>query len=260
MTYIGYIAAIIIFASLWAVFATGRRCWLVTVFWAGIMLVMSLGAKRGVPMNGLCLSIAVFETIMSIRALYGVIMWDHSFKDKGVVIPIVIYLITLVLVSYCVRELQKLGYVPDIMNVKEGATTAGNILAAIVLMIISILPAYVGLLRFERFFSNPSELTLLDCRFYTSALSNGKAFKTYSMNGINNGVKHYLRVTKRTYFMLRFENRLQMNVYKDLRGNIFVTENPCPKNLENVARRDLKTARNIAMSAVVYLVLMFIVL
>ena len=87
MTFMGYTAAAAIFAALWAAFATGRKSWLVTVFWAGVVLVMSLGAKRGLVMNGLCLLIAVFETILSIRAMYGVIMWNQSFKDKGVVLP-----------------------------------------------------------------------------------------------------------------------------------------------------------------------------
>ncbi len=62
MTYVGYLAAgIIIFASVWAVFATGRKSWLVTIFWAGIMFVMSLGVKRGLEVNGLCLLIAMLR-------------------------------------------------------------------------------------------------------------------------------------------------------------------------------------------------------
>ena len=99
MTYIGYLAAIIIFGSVWAVFATSRRSWLVAAFWAAVMLVTALGAKRGLEVNGLCLCIAVFETALSIRATYGIIIWNQNFKDKGVILPIVIYLITVLLVS-----------------------------------------------------------------------------------------------------------------------------------------------------------------
>ena len=59
-----------------------------------------MGVKRGLEINGLCLCIAVFETIMSIRATYGIIIWNQNFKDKGVVLPIVIYLITAMLTGY----------------------------------------------------------------------------------------------------------------------------------------------------------------
>lgn len=260
MTFIGYIAAIIIFASMWALFATGRKSWIVTVFWAGIMLVMSIGYKNGIPMNGLCLSIALLETIMTVRAVYGVIIWNQSFKEKGVILPLVIYLITALLVSYCVMELQKLGYIPDFMNIKDGGSIGRKIVNIIIILVISIGPAYVGLIRFERFFSNPSELILLDCHFYTSTVSTGRVLKEYYMYGINNGIKHYFRITKRTYFMLRFEKRLQLSTYKDIRGNIYVVKNPCPKNLENIARRDIRLAKNIAVSAVIYAVIMIIVL
>ncbi len=260
MTYIGYLSAIIIFASIWATFATGRKSWLVTAFWAGIMLMMSLGAKRGLEINGLCLCIAFFETALSIRAIYGVIIWNQNFKDKGVILPAVIYIITVILVWYCVAQTQKNGYIPDLMNFRGEMGTLRKLVNSVIILAVSVPPTYIGLLRFERFFSNETDLILLDCRFYTSSMFGGTAFKGYYMYGINNGVKYYFRITKRTYFMLRLENRLVMKVRKDLRGNIFAVKNPCPKNLENVARRDIRMAKNIALSAIVYAVIMAIIL
>lgn len=260
MTFIGYIAAAVIFAALWTMFATGRKSWLVTVFWAGIMFVMSLGAKRGLAVNGLCLLIALFETILSIRAMYGVIIWNQSFKDKGIVLPAVIYMITLILVGYCLTQIQKLGYVPDVMGIKGELGALRKLVNFIVIAAVSVPPAYIGLLRFERFFSNETSLTLLNCRFYTSSLVGGKVFKGYYMYGINNGVKHYFRITKRAYFMLRFEDRVVLSMRKDLRGNMFAVKNPCPQNLSNVARRDIRMAKNIGLSAVIYAVIMIIIL
>ena len=104
------------------------------------------------------------------------------------------------------------------------------------------------------------EITLLNCRFYTSSPVSGGIFKGYYMYGVNNGVKYYFRITKRLYFMLRFEDKVKLDMYKDLRGNIFAVKNPCPKNLEHVARRDIRMAKNIAMSAVVYIIIMIIIL
>lgn len=256
----GYTAAAAIFAALWAAFATGRKSWLVTVFWAGVVLVMSLGAKRGLVMNGLCLLIAVLETILSIRAMYGVIMWNQSFKDKGVVLPAVIYIITLILVGYCLTQLQKLGYIPNVMGVGMETGFMRRLANFILTAVIALPPAYVGLLRFERFFSNKTELTLLNCHFYTGSLMGGKVFKGYYVYGVNNGVKHYFRVTKRAYFMLRLEDRLEFSLYKDLRGNLFAVKNPCPGNLELVAGRDLRMAKNIGLSAAVYIIVMVIIL
>lgn len=260
MTFIGYLAAAVIFAALWAMFATGRKSWLVTIFWAGIMFVMSIGAKRGLAINGLCLLIALCETALSIRAVYGIIIWNQTFKDKGLVLPIVIYIITLILVSYTVIQIQKTGYVPDVMGVNGEIGNLRKLVNFIILALLSIPPAYIGLLRFERFFSNETSLTLLNCKFYTSSLVGGKVFKGYYMYGINNGVKHYFRITKRAYFMLRFEDRVVLNMRKDLRGNLFAVKNPCPQNLSNVARRDIRLAKNIAISAVVYIVIMVIIL
>ncbi len=80
-------------------------------------------------------------------------------------------------------------------------------------------PAYIGLLRFERFFSNQISLTLLNCRVLYKQLIGGTVFKGYYMYGINNGVKYYFRITKRAYFMLRFEDRVVLEMRKDLRGN-----------------------------------------
>ena len=260
MTFIGYLSAAIIFAAMWAMFATGRKSWLVTIFWAGIMFVMSLGAKRGLSVNGLCLLIAIGETALSIRAVYGIIIWNQNFKDKGVILPTVIYLITLILVGYVVIQIQKVGYVPDLMGVKGEMGALRKFINFIVIALITVPPAYIGLLRFERFFSNETSLTLLNCKFYTSSLIGGEVFKGYYMYGINNGVKHYFRITKRAYFMLRFEDRIVLSMRKDLRGNTFAVKNPCPQNLSNVARRDIRMAKNIALSAVIYTVIMLIIL
>ncbi len=260
MTYIGYLSAIIIFVCVWAMFATGRKSWLAPVVWAALMFAMSIGAKRGLAVNGLCLCIAFFETFLSIRALYGVIIWNQSFREKGVILPTVIYLITAVLVGYCLVQSQKTGYIPNVMNIGGENRALRNIINVVIVLAISFPAAYIGILRFEKFFSNETELTLLDCKFYTSALLGGTAFKGYYMYGINNGVKYYFRITKRTYFMLRLEDRLVLKMRKDLRGNLFAVKNPCPKNLENVARRDIRMAKNIAASAVVYAVLMVIIL
>jgi len=260
MTFVGFMAGIIIFVSLWASLATGRKSWLVAVFWAGIMLVIVLGVKRGFVLNGLCLIIASYEAIMSMRAINKVIIWNQSFKEKGVVLPIIAYLLSLLFVGYCIVQIQLLGYVPDIMGVKGSVGIIRKIIDAIIIAIIAFPVAYVSLLRFERFFSLDDELILLNCRFYTSNLGVGKISKGYYMYGINNGVKHYFKVTKRTYFMLRLEDRIVLKVKRDIRGNMFVVENPCPKNLENVARRDLRLFKNIAVTAVIYMILLIIIL
>lgn len=260
MTFVGFMAGIIIFVSLWASLATGRKIWLVATFWAGIMIVVALGAKKGLVVNGLCLLIASYEAIMSMRAVNKVIIWNQSFKDKGVILPIIAYLISLLLVGYCVVQIQLLGYVPDIMGVKGSAGILRKIIDGVIISIISIPIAYISLLRFERFFSLDDEIILLNCRFYTSSLGIGKFSKAYYMYGINNGVKHYFRVTKRTYFMLRLEDRLVLKVKRDIRGNLFVVENPCPKNLENVARRDLRLIKNIAATAVIFSVILIFIL
>ena len=81
MTVIAFLACIIIFCSVWAAFATGRKSWLVTTFWAAVTLVSALGIRRGCTANGLCLIIAIFETAMSIRAIYKVILWNQVFKE-----------------------------------------------------------------------------------------------------------------------------------------------------------------------------------
>ncbi|GFI61314.1 hypothetical protein IMSAG049_00471 [Clostridiales bacterium] len=229
MTYIAYFAAAIIFASIWAMFSTGRRSWIVTAFWAGIVIAVCMGAKRGLEVNGLCLFIAILEMFISIRAIYGVIIWNQMFKDKGIVLPAVIYIITVFIVGYCIIQIQKLGYVPDIMNIRGQRGIIRELINAVVLLLAAIPPTYIGILRFERFFSNEISLTLLNCRFYTSSLGGGTVFKGYYMYGICNGVKYHFRITKRSYFMLRFEDRVVLNMRKDLRGNLFAVKNPCPK-------------------------------
>ena len=95
---------------------------------------------------------------MSIRATYGIIIWNQNFKDKGVVLPIVIYLITAMLTGYCIIQIQKLGYVPDIMGVNREMGFIRKLINIAFVLAVSIPPAYVGLLRFERFFSNKTEL------------------------------------------------------------------------------------------------------
>lgn len=259
MTFIGFIAGILIFVSLWASLATGRKVWLVSAFWASIVLIAAMGIKRGCVINGLCIFIACYESIVSIRAVDKVIIWNQSFKDKGVILPIIIYIISVFLVGYCIVQMQLLGYVPDLMGVKSTPGVLRKIIDGVIIAVIAIPIAYTNLLRVERFFSLNYELTLLNCRFYTSSIGRGLS-KAYYMYGINNGIKYYFRLTKRTYFMLRLEDRLVLKMKRDLRGNLFAVENPCPKNLENVARRDLKLFKSIVVTAVVYIVLLKIIL
>ncbi len=111
MTFIGYLSAAIIFAAMWAMFATGRKELACDHFLGRHYVRYVPWRKTGLSVNGLCLLIAIGETALSIRAVYGIIIWDQNFKDKGVILPIVIYLITLILVGYVVIQIQKAGYV-----------------------------------------------------------------------------------------------------------------------------------------------------
>ncbi len=60
--------------------------------------------------------------------------------------------------------------------------------------------------------------------------------------------------------MLRFEDRIVLSMRKDLRGNTFAVKIPVPKICPMWQDRDIRMAKNIALSAVIYTVIMLIIL
>lgn len=239
MAVIGILSILILFLCLSAVSITGRSRWLLVGIWCIPLIGMVCFSQENTEINGLVVLIAFIMMFITSSSMMGVKMWNIRRRNSVIVFHIFLFVLTCILAFYVIIQLW--GY---ICNLEMTAVDLMDYYViypiSIPVILISIPISTMMLTHIDRLFCKKDKLILIHCKTFIGNEIGGNwiFWKGYFVYGINNGVKYEFKVTTRTYLMIKNEKSLILNIKKGWLGGLYVTENPCPQNIEKVKRRD----------------------
>lgn len=241
MEVLGILSYSILFLCTVLGIVTHRIRWFLCLIWGIPLFEIGRNYTEGMEVNGLVILICCYMIIVCIGSVYGIRLWNIKDWKKSKIIYPIMFIITLILLFYTYYESLKLGYIHSIFSLNNKYRFLKIICYFIILIIFSKLSADSLYILTERFFSKKEVLKLIQCRFMIGKSSNSiNMFEGYYLSGVNNGKMYHFKMTKRTFFMLRRQDKFILNTKKGCFGGIYITENPCPVNIKYVRYKDRK--------------------
>ena len=213
MAWLGLFTLIIFYWCFFTAAVTGRRSWI----WLSILclpvLIMVIGYKQGMQINGLIITLCAFMFIVCRNSLKDILLWNQKRRRYHWILLVFLWLICFLF-----------------------------------LLPIVWISYYYGEMFYnsvDRLWRRKSELILIACNFFIANNRGGDTGidKGYFLDGVNNGINYHFRMTKGTYIMLQKERALRLKVQRGLLGGYYVLENPCPDNMKKTLKRDRKNAK-----------------
>lgn len=246
MAWLGFITLITIYWCFFTAVTTGRLGWVAICIWLLPILAMTITYRAGMEINGLMVLICWGMFFICRRSLAEVRMWNIRKRKRHSVLFAVLYFVLFCLFLYSFAQAQIQGYM---LNIQGWNSEHGSIWS----MLLTIFPMLVFnwiftqmvINTFDRLYCRKKDLTLLACRFYIaneSGVEKGLV-KGYFLEGVENGITYYFRMTRRTYYMLSREPFLRLQVKVGLLGGYYVTQLDVGQYLKRVRqsdRRDLQ--------------------
>ena len=171
--------------------------------------------------------------------------WNIRQRKKRKVLYALLYVLCFLLLFYCVAQAQIQGYMLNLQGWGSENMRAARLLLTIVPMLV-LNHCYTVLLynAIDRLWCRKKELILLETRCFTASERGfEKLFQGHYLKGINNGVTYHFRLTRRTYYMLKKEKRLRLQIGTGLLGGLYMTTIENEEFFKRVLRRDRRTAK-----------------
>ena len=246
MAWLGLFTLIIFYWCFFTAAVTGRRSWI----WLSILclpvLIMVIGYKEGMQINGLIITLCAFMFIVCRSSLKDILLWNQKRRRYHWILLVFLWLICFLFLFYSIVELQISGYLWDFQGWNVEKRNSFRI--TITTLPIVWISYYYGEMFYnsvDRKKKKKSELILIACNFFIANNRGGDTGidKGYFLDGVNNGINYHFRMTKGTYIMLQRERALRLKVQRGLLGGYYVLENPCPDNMKKTLKRDRKNAK-----------------
>ena len=246
MAWLGLFTLMIFYWCFFTAAVTGRRSWA----WLSILclpvLIMVIGYKEGMQINGLIITLCAFMFIVCRSSLKDILLWNQKRRRYHWILLVFLWLICFLFLFYSIVELQISGYLWDFQGWNVEKRNSFRI--TITTLPIVWISYYYGEMFYnsvDRLWKRKSELILIACNFFIANNRGGDTGidKGYFLDGVNNGINYHFRMTKGTYIMLQRERALRLKVQRGLLGGYYVLENPCPDNMKKTLKRDRKNAK-----------------
>ena len=246
MAWLGLFALIVFYWCFFTAIVIGRRSWI----WLSVLcvpiLIMAVGYKEGMQINGLIVTLCVFMFLVCRNSLKDILLWNQKRRRYHWILLVFLWLICFLFLFYSIVELQISGYLWDFQGWNVEKRNSFRI--TITTLPIVWISYYYGEMFYnsvDRLWRRKSELILIACNFFIANNRGGDTGidKGYFLDGVNNGINYHFRMTKGTYIMLQKERALRLKVQRGLLGGYYVLENPCPDNMKKTLKRDRKNAK-----------------
>lgn len=245
MAWLGFAAWLTIYWCAFMAIATGSMRWILLSGWLLPILLMSLNFREGMAVNGLMVLICIVQFLLCRRGLTELRAWNIKRRKKHPVLYGLIYVVCFLLLFYCVAQAQMQGYMLNLQGWGSEKMRAARLILTIVPML-WLNQCYTTLLytALDRIRCRKQELVLLETRcFIGNERGFEKLFQGYYLEGIRNGITYHFQLTKRTYFMLKKEKRLRLQIKTGLFGGLYMTELENEAFFRRVRRRDREMAK-----------------
>lgn len=254
MAWLGFITFLIIYWCIFMATVTGRIGWGLITGWLLPILSMALSFREGMEVNGLMVLLCFLMFMACRHGLTDIRMWNVKQRKRHNILFAVLYAVTFLFLFYSYAEAQIQGYLLNVQGWGSENLRFWRLLLTIVpLLILNYFYTRLVYTGIDRSFLKKQELVLLSCRPFISSKSgvDKGIYHGYFLEGVSNGATYHFQMTSRTYYMLKKETKLRLQIRTGLFGGIYVMELDDPEFLKRVRRRD---RQDLKVGSVLFLV------
>lgn len=227
MAWLGFVTLLTIYWCFFVAVTTGRLGWYLLPGWLLPILAMAISFRKGMQVNGLMVLICFLLFLLCRRGMAELCGWNIKQRKKRPVLFWSLYAAVFLLLFYSVAQAQIQGYVLNVQG--WGSETMPMLRLVLVTIPLSALNYFYTEMVYtaiDRLKWKQWELVLLNCRCFLAHESGAEkvAKQGYFLEGIHNGVTYHFQLTKRTYFMLRREKNLRLQIKTGLLGGLYITD------------------------------------
>ncbi|MCQ4725952.1 hypothetical protein NE664_04645 [Anaerotignum faecicola] len=221
MAFIGIISVIQFFFALIAATVTGRREWLITLFWCIPTFMMAYTVNDGMVINGLVIVISFYMFFITAYSLWGIKLWHTGERKNKKRVIITLLCINFVVCSYCIYQCITLGYFGKSLEaLNKAQRTVVSIIAGAGEGAV-MLPVSVTAL--DRFFSKKENFVLIHCSPLRQGRKNNVQFGgRFAIKGVQNGKEYIFNMTRKAFLLLKKREHFIMEARRGILGGVYV--------------------------------------
>lgn len=244
MEWLGLLTLLSIYGCLLTTAISSRKGWFLLSGWLLPVFAMTVNFQEDMQINGLMVLLCVLLFLLCRRGMSDVLLWNVRTRKKSSIRFCILYLLLLLPLVYVFAQVQIQGYFLDIQGwTLETYDPLRMGVGLLLLCLMNIGYARMVETAIDRMYSKKQELRLLRCRSYiaTEAGAEHGIYSGYYLEGIQNGITYYFRMTRHTFFLLHEEQKLILQVRRGLLGGLYVVEQPYPEwlpRIEKMTKRD----------------------
>lgn len=239
MKWLGLMTLLSIYDCLLTMAISSRKGWLLLSGWLIPVFAMTVNFQEGMQINGLMVLLCVLLFLLCRRGMSDVLLWNVRTRKKSCIRFCILYVCLLLPLVYVFAQAQIQGYLLDVQG--WGLESYDPMRMGIGLLLLCLMN--IGYTRMvetaiDRIYGKKQELRLLQCRSYIASEAGAEPgiHFGYYLEGIQNGVTYYFRMTRHMFFMLREEQKLILQVRRGLLGGLYVVEQPYPEWLPRIEK------------------------
>ena len=244
--WLGFVTLLTIYWCFFVAATTGRIGWCLLTGWLLPILALTISFRKGMQVNGLMVLICFVLFLVCRSGLAELRGWNVKQRKKRPVLFWLLYTVIFLLMFYSVAQAQMQGYILNIQGWdSETMQVLRMVLVTIPLLVLNYFYTEMVYTAIDRLRLKKWELVLLNCRCFLAHESGAEkvAKQGYFLEGISNGVTYHFELTKRTYFMLRREKNLRLQIGTGILGGLYLTDLENPDFFKRVRRMDRKYAK-----------------
>lgn len=247
MAWLGFVTLMTIYWCIFLSVVSGRWRWLIICIWLIPIFAMTINHEAGGgEINGLMVLICIVMFLVCRHGLLDVKLWNTRVRKRHNILFGMLYLILFAMFLYSFAQAQIQGYM---LNVQGWKSDHGNIWTMLLtitpMLAINWLFTKMVFTTIERLYCSKKALTLLSCRYYIASESGVEKGlgKGYFLEGIQNGITYYFRMTRRTFYMLQNEPVLKLELKVGLFGGHYITKLDTAEFLKRIRKIDRRDAK-----------------
>ena len=241
MGWLGFLTIVTIYWCFFLAAVTGRWGWALLTGWLAPVLAMTLHYKPGMEINGLMVLICVVMFFICRKGLTDVKLWNVKVRKKRNLFFGILYILVFLMMFYSLTQMQIQGYLPNVQGWNSPAMKLFSMgLFLLPLLLLNVVYTRMVYTAIDRIYCKKERIILLACNSYISREEGMEwgLHRGYFMEGIQNGVTYYFRMTKRTYYMIKKETNLRLTMGVGLLGGRYVVDLEQPDWAKRTRRRD----------------------
>lgn len=227
MEWLGFITLLTVYGCFLVSYTSGRWHWWFICFWLLPIFSMTITYESGMEINGLMFLICLLMFVICRRSLMGIGLWNIKERKQHPVLWGFLFVFVFLLMLYSFAEAQLRGYMLNIQGWgQDDLRWLPLLMTSVPMIVFSVAFTNMVYTAIDRLGFRKQDMTLLACRFFISTemgLESRLMVRGYFVEGVENGVTYYFRMTKRTYYILKKQKYLKLRIKKGIFGGLYVS-------------------------------------